>query len=356
MNKHYFRFIVVAAILAAMFLVVGSVGAAPKDGPVVSLSSAQSEYSASQDVLVTVTISNPTRHTVRILKWFTPSAGLEEPLFSIRMNGEPVVYTGAVYKRPPAAGSDYLSLKAGESVSYQVTLDDYYELSAAGQYEITFQAASYFLYSEKGNNAFSPDLLKSDPLSLKIEARKPAAKPTPTPTPPPSGRNSFKSCTTSQQSILVSARNQAKTYASNSDSYLLGINSGTQRYTEWFGAFTTARLNTVKSHFTALHTAWDNAGVNFDCGCKQNAYAYVYPNKPYFIYLCKVFWLAPLAGTDSQGGTLIHEMSHFYVVASTSDYVYGQTGARSLAITNPDNAVMNADNHEYFAENNPFKP
>jgi peptidyl-Lys metalloendopeptidase len=355
MNKHYFRFFVFAAILAAMFLVVGSVGAAPKDGPVVNLSSAQSEYRASQAVELTVSISNPTKHTVRILKWFTPSAGLEEPLFAIRVDGEPVVYTGAVYKRPPATGSDYLSLKAGESVSYQVTLEDYYDLASTGQYEITFEAASYFLYSEKGNAAFSPDLLKSEPLSLKIEARKPAAKPTPSPTPPP-GSTSFKTCTIAQQSTLLNARNQAKTYASTSQSYLLGINSGTSRYTEWFGAFTSARFTTVKSHFSALSSAWNTAGVTFDCGCKQNYYAYVYPTKPYFIYLCKVFWLAPLAGTDSQGGTLIHEMSHFNVVASTDDYVYGQTGAHSLAQTNPDNAIMNADNHEYFAENNPFKP
>ncbi len=63
--------------------------------------------------------------------------------------------------------------------------------------------------------------------------------------------------------------------------------------------------------------------------------------------------MAPLNGTDSQGGTLIHEMSHFDVVAKTDDFVYGQAGAKNLAITEPDNAVMNADNHEYFAENNP---
>ena len=49
-------------------------------------------------------------------------------------------------------------------------------------------------------------------------------------------------------------------------------------------------------------------------------------------------------------------MSHFYVVASTSDYVYGQTGAMNLAISDPAKAIMNADNHEYFAENTPFKP
>ena len=99
--------------------------------------------------------------------------------------------------------------------------------------------------------------------------------------------------------------------------------------------------------------AMDTASVTFDCGCKKKYYAYVYPNQPYKIYLCSVYWTAPATGTDSKAGTLIHEMSHFYVVASTDDYVYGQSGAKNLAITNPDNAVMNADNHEYFAENNP---
>ena len=46
-------------------------------------------------------------------------------------------------------------------------------------------------------------------------------------------------------------------------------------------------------------------------------------------------------------------MSHFDVVAGTDDVVYGQTGARSLAISDPAKAITNADSHEYFAENNP---
>jgi peptidyl-Lys metalloendopeptidase len=41
------------------------------------------------------------------------------------------------------------------------------------------------------------------------------------------------------------------------------------------------------------------------------------------------------------------------VVASTQDYVYGATGAKNLAKTNPTKAVKNADNHEYFAEDQP---
>jgi peptidyl-Lys metalloendopeptidase len=101
----------------------------------------------------------------------------------------------------------------------------------------------------------------------------------------------------------------------------------------------------------------DNAGVHFDCTCTQtNVYAYVYPNQPYKIYLCGAFWAAPLTGTDSKAGTLIHEMSHFDVVANTDDYAYGQTAARNLAASNPDQAIRNADNHEYFAENTPPLP
>jgi peptidyl-Lys metalloendopeptidase len=41
------------------------------------------------------------------------------------------------------------------------------------------------------------------------------------------------------------------------------------------------------------------------------------------------------------------------VNGATQDYAYGQSSAKSLAKSNPSEAVMNADNHEYFAENNP---
>jgi peptidyl-Lys metalloendopeptidase len=355
MNKQRFQIIVFVMLLAALLMAASGVGAAPKDGPLVSLSVTQSEYHAAQDVLITVTISNPTKHTVRILKWFTPAQGVEEAIFLVKVNGEPATYTGAIYKRPAATGNDYLNLKAGESVSYPVNLGDYYDLSTTGQYEISYAVASYHLYSEKGNGFNAQDSLASEPVSVKVDGRAVRAKPTPTPTPFPGG-NTYISCTTTQQSNLMAARSQAKTYASESKNYLGGISTGTNRYTTWFGSFDNTRFSTAKLHFTSLTTAWNTASVTFDCGCKKNYYAYVYPNQPYRIYLCNVFWQVPLAGTDSRGGTLIHEMSHFTVVAGTNDYVYGQTGARNLAITNPAQAIMNADNHEYFAENNPLQP
>jgi peptidyl-Lys metalloendopeptidase len=215
--------------------------------------------------------------------------------------------------------------------------------------------ASYDLFNEKPNSFKLRDSLSSGTLNLKVEGRAPKVKPTPPP-PPPDGGTAFNACTVSQQSDLFAARAQATTYASIAKTYLSGNNGTNPRYLTWFGAYTQPRYNTVQDHFDAIYTAWDTAGVNFDCKCKQNYYAYVYPNQPYNIYLCRVFWIAPLTGTDSKAGTLIHEMSHFNVVASTDDFVYGQTGAMNLALTNPDNAINNADNHEYFAENTPFLP
>jgi peptidyl-Lys metalloendopeptidase len=91
------------------------------------------------------------------------------------------------------------------------------------------------------------------------------------------------------------------------------LKAGTQgsRYTTWFGIFDISRYSTVTTHFASIDNAMDTAPVMFDCGCKKKYYAYVYPTRPYAIYLCKVFWTAPMTGTDSKAGTLIHEMSHF---------------------------------------------
>ena len=165
---------------------------------------------------------------------------------------------------------------------------------------------------------------------------------------------SFVGCSDTQISGAGKAVVDARAYTENAKGYL---NAGTvgPRYTTWFGAYTAARYGTAQQHFVAIDSAMDQSGgqIKINCGCNQNYYAYVYPTKPYDIFVCKAFWSAPNTGTDSRAGTLVHEMSHFNVVAGTDDVVYGQSGAKSLAISNPDGALNNADSHEYFAENTP---
>src|SRR5829696_2018748 len=99
MKKSKYRFNAFLFALLAALLFTSVAGAAPKDGALVSLRVEQSAFDSYQDVLVTVAISNPTNHTVKVLKWFTPADGVEESLFAVTRNGEPVAYIGADYKR-----------------------------------------------------------------------------------------------------------------------------------------------------------------------------------------------------------------------------------------------------------------
>ena len=353
----------IAVILFIGILVLSALGAnssaraaAPDTNLSVTVTAALPGFAASDAVLVDVTITNLGSRPARILKWFTPAEDVEEPLFAVSLNGSPVSYLGPIYKRPAATGSDYVSLKAGESLTRTVDLSAYYDFSASGDYSLQYSVASFYLHSENGKAFWkNPDQLVSEKINLAVEGRSAKAPADGLVPAAVTGSTTFNKCTTSQTTAAASARAQASTYAADALAYLNANKTGL-RYTTWFGTVTSTRYSTAKSHFVNISSAMDTAPVTLDCGCKKNYYAYVYPTKPYVIYLCSVFWTAPLTGTDSKAGTLIHEMSHFNVVAGTNDFVYGQAGAKNLAITNPDNAVFNADNHEYFAENTPAQP
>jgi peptidyl-Lys metalloendopeptidase len=162
------------------------------------------------------------------------------------------------------------------------------------------------------------------------------------------------SCSSSQLSTIRSALDEAKIYATNSAQYLATLTSNRPRYNTWFGTLSSGNLNTLQTHYDNIDESFRTKPMSFDCGCTDTGvYAYVYPNQPYKIYLCPAFWSAPMRGTDSKAGTIVHETSHFTVVAGTNDYAYGQAACKSLAISNPSRAIMNADNHEYFSENTP---
>mmetsp|Transcript_9474 Transcript_9474/g.13721 ORF Transcript_9474/g.13721 Transcript_9474/m.13721 type:complete len:141 (+) Transcript_9474:1531-1953(+) len=129
------------------------------------------------------------------------------------------------------------------------------------------------------------------------------------------------------------------------------LNTNT-RYTEWFGLDTlSVNVNIIKTHFTAIKDVFLKAEMRFDCTCTDpGVYAYVFTDDAYKIYLCGAFWSAPANGYDSKMGTLVHEASHFTVVAGTNDWAYGQSNCLNLAKTDASKAVTNADSHEYFCE------
>lgn len=297
----------------------------------------------------TFTITNQTAATQQVLSFETPLDGIEADIFQVERDGVPVAYTGIIVKRAEISAEDYLAIAAGQSLSASVDLSSSYDMSKPGVYSVKYRPRRIAMTAEqlKIVPTVSSNVTRQWFQGVEVPQvqRQPLV----------AGSTSFTNCSAEQQAELITARNEASTYATNASAYL---QAGTQgpRYTTWFGIYDANRYAKVNSNFTAIRSAMDNAGVVIDCKCKKKyIYASVNPGNPYVISVCGAFWRAPMTGTDSKAGTLIHEMSHFYVVADTDDVVYGQTGAQNLAISDPALAITNADSHEYFAENNPFQ-
>lgn len=349
-------------------LSIAAVVAAPKNADLnplqVSIAPAASKAGDLQGP-IEVTITNTGNRAVRVPKWELPSDSPETSLFKVTLDGKPVAYEGMLVKRGLPEATDFVVLPPGRSLKTVVDLSASYDLSKSGNYEISLvsplQHASLsdgrMLRDSRGN----PMVLRSDKARVWIDGNDVLGAPkagTNGKGKPGSGGTvvngvSYVGCSTTQIATAGDAVVAARGYSENAKNY--NFTSPGPRYTTWFGTPTSTRTNTAKQHFTAIDAALDqsNGEVKINCGCNQSYYAYVYPTRPYEIFVCRAFWNAPLTGTDSKAGTLIHETSHFNVVAGTDDVVYGQAGAKNLALTDPDGALNNADSHEYFAENNP---
>ncbi len=334
-------------LAAALLTAVTLAQAAPKQTLDVRLTVPTPVLRGDVDVTVTVTVTNTARHPVNLLKWQLPGDELEGPLFRVTRDDQKVDYLGPLVKRAAPGANDKVKLQPGESLSFQAELTGAYDLSRSGRYAIE--------YVSRGKHDDDASLKSSAPLYVWLEGRSGKAPVQPAP-PSATGPAFTGNCSASQQTTLREALAEATTYASSSTAYLGGTPSATLRYTTWFGSFSTTGWNKAKSNFTAIAGAFSQS-VTLDCKCKKpSIYAYVYPTQPYKIYVCGAFWNAPLKGTDSKAGTLVHEMSHFNIVAGTDDWAYGQTAAKALAISDPAKALDNADSHEYFAENTPAQP
>jgi peptidyl-Lys metalloendopeptidase len=316
-----------------------------------SLSVDKASLSASEDLRVTVTLTNVSSHPVSLLEWNTPAKGLTEDLFVLTLNGERVEYEGPHFKRPAPQAEHFITLAPGESLTRTVGLTGFYDLSRSGQYTLRYEVGA-----EHGHGAGMVAALESNEASVYLQGRaNPMLQQAAAQGTVRAAALSYTNCTTTRQSSIATAFSSAQSITNNSVTYLNGTPGAKARYTTWFGAYSLTNWNTAKAHFAAIKSAFDTKAVVVDCSCTQSYYAYVYPSQPYKIYVCSAFWSAPNTGTDSKSGTLVHEMSHFTVVAATDDWAYGQSAAKSLATSNPTRALDNADSHEYFAENTPFQ-
>lgn len=324
--------------------------------------SAEAVFSTSARVPLRFTLWNDSEREVKVLVWHTPIDGFSADIFDVRRDGEPVPYIGRLVKRAAPQEADYVAIQTGSSLSAEFDLSAGYDVSRPGVYTIQYREDLLDAESERSprpirerferESEIEP-LVESWNLAILVhgEDRGPRTEPDlGTMSLPPA----YSGCTNSQRSALGTALGNAENMSIESRGYLQTLpvaqRPSDARYREWFGVYDSTRYQTVDGHFVSIADAFSNRTVSFFCDCTDSSYAYVYPTRPYEIHLCNAFWSAPATGTDSKAGTLIHEMSHFGVVASTNDYAYGQTACRKLANKQPRKAIANADSHEYFAE------
>ncbi|KAI0330113.1 Metalloprotease [Cubamyces sp. BRFM 1775] len=164
-----------------------------------------------------------------------------------------------------------------------------------------------------------------------------------------------KECDDWQHNAVRGAIPHAKHYVANAIAELSRAGYKGDNYKRWFGAPSDHRLQTVISHFEALiannFTEFTYVCKTKFCSHNSGVFAYVYPDEFGKIHVCDMFFRSPVGGPDSRASTIVHESTHFTRNGGTQDHAYGQRLTQDLARSYPQLAVMNADNHEYFAVN-----
>jgi peptidyl-Lys metalloendopeptidase len=169
-------------------------------------------------------------------------------------------------------------------------------------------------------------------------------------------------CTKAQEATIKTAIGDAKRLAVTAAAAV----GDTIEYTRWFGKYSPSHAERVRSNLKNLARAVRTGAVTAQCdpvgfdACESSTFAFVYPDEPYLIHLCPNFFRQPTMaqlrpGTNrsdngTRSGTIIHELSHFTIVARTEDECYSRTDCGSMAERDARRAVQNADSYQYYVE------
>lgn len=321
-----------------------------------AIQSRLSSYGNDTPIIVDFVLTNKSSSSIRVLRWTTPINGISDDIFLVTRGSQPIQYVGRLAKRGEPTEADFISIEPGQSIAVPVDLSLYYAIYEAGNYTVTYETEGTGLLTG-GPNALIRARVTSNAATFRLLSGR---------IPPeliPLSTSKFDQCDGSQQDDIGAALGEAANIASAALQVLQDTPSAqqpnSQRYLTWFGAHTDGLYTKVVGNFSKISDALANKAISFGCNgseCEPIDYAYVYPIQPYEIFVCGKFWSASLKGTDSKSGTIIHEVSHFGIVAATRDFAYGHNDSKSLAVENPPRATSNADSHEYFAENSPELP
>ena len=182
----------------------------------------------------------------------------------------------------------------------------------------------------------------------------------------PAVAQGFDGCSSAQSRIIQDALGTAKDLTLKA---AVAIDD-TSDYERWFGAYSRENAEEVRATLKAIVTALRGGGVTAQCetdqtdGCNAGEYAWVFPGEPYLLHLCPSFFDLPPLTASRPGtrrsvngtleGTIVHEVSHFVVVADTDDHCYSRPECSRMAREDARWPMENAASYQYFTEDVPY--
>lgn len=292
------------------------------------------------EAVVFMRIVNRGNQRVRLLRRNTAWDNATS-VFDVRSASDAAIYIGIRATRGPVDESEYLDLspQGGESARYP--LGRYYAAPTDAVYNVNI-ASPAFLVETDGSSRKERHACAGTTVRLWPDAA--VAVPNAGIAP----QVAFSACSTSQQATFNIAKVQAKAAL---DTTASGIFSGSAMYTTWFGTWSSARSTTVNSVLNAVKAVWDSETIACESWCDVGWGAWTNYNSG-VIHLCPLYFsdMRDFSGEDywNRTGVYIHEMTHERNSA-VLDYAYGTVDDRALAISDPNLAVLNADNYSLYS-------
>ena len=172
----------------------------------------------------------------------------------------------------------------------------------------------------------------------------------------------FEECTKVERGIIAASLERAERLTRTAATAV----GPTPVFNRWFGKHTPAHGDRVRRNLKAIVTAIRSTKVHAVCVntgvdlCEGDTFAFVGPDDPYEVMLCAPFFemdtMKDLTadtvakGNGTRAGTLVHEISHFTIVAATDDICYSREDCTDMAAEAPMDALINADSYQYFVE------
>ncbi len=336
----------------------------------------KSELRQGEALEVTFTVTNLDNRPLRVLSWNTPLEGIVGNPFSITLNGEERAYLGAFHLRFKPLPSEYVEIAPGQSVSRTVDLAPYYDLSAAGEYELRARyghvsdvlAPRERIPADRGQLQREP--FTSNTLRFRLVdsgAPPERQRPPPGPTRPLDCQPqplTFQGCsdTSDLTEAFAAMTSDACTLGSEAPGIFGECLNWNATATDFFGNCDPQNIGPIVVQTTqAIAGFATNTPTTLICGesatlpcgpvsCGANSGAwtcsYAAP-----ILLCPAFLSLPSEGEESMVSVLYHELSHWHGTVDDPCSCGAATDSgtcQNIAATNPGLAATNAYNYQLW--------